>query len=382
MKIFLSFLQSKIMHPIPAYDFWQYYIKNGIEEAGYEWSEHPDVDWARGLVPQSREELAIWKEETWNKTVGWLKKNPVDLFLSYLYPEQIDISAIKEIQKLGIPCINFYCDNIRQFRTIPPEFGVFDLNWVPEHKAVRMYKKAGYPFTNLPMPMWITPQLRLGRKEVNRQVTFIGSKDIQRTMFFEDVVKKAPDIDLHIYGNGWSDNTVQQSSLDGRNSISKKLANQFSFIAQQGTMSYIRKIKQRNTDAAISKALNSKLKGIISFDEYNELTAGSMITAGINRYPSYRFPLTKPDTYPRLRDIEAPMLGACYLTEYAEGLEQLYDIDKEIAVYRNADDFIEKVGDLSANASLRKTLREGGQKRALTEHSIPRSLNKISERLK
>lgn len=382
MKIFLSFLQSPIKHAIPAYDFWQYYIKNGIEEAGYEWSEHPDVDWAKGLVPQSKTDLSSWKEETWNKIVKRLKEQPVDLFLSYLYPEQIDTNGIKEIKKLGIPCINFFCDNVRQFKTVPAEFDVFDLNWVPEYKALKMYQKAGYPFINIPMPMWIRPELRTARSERNKQVIFIGSKDVQRVRFCEELVKKAPDIDLNIYGNGWNNNSAQQILPPPDYSTVKKIAHQVNFLQQQGPIAYMRKIAQRSDDTALSDVLTSKVQDLIDFDTYNKLTAESMITMGINRYPSFRFPLNKPDSYSRLRDIEAPMLGACYLTEYTEGLENLYEIDKEIAVYKNADDLIKKVSELSGSSALRKVLRTGGQKRALTDHSIPQSLNKILERLK
>lgn len=382
MKIFLSFLQSQKKHPIPAYDFWQYYIKNGIEEAGYEWEEHSDIDWAKGLVPQSKVDLANWKEEVWSKTVRRLKEQPVDLFLSYLYPEQIDTSAIQEIKKMGVPCVNFYCDNVRQFGVLPDQFGVFDLNWVPEYKAVKMYQEAGYSHINVPMPMWISPELRIPRSEHNQQVTFIGSKDVQRSRLFEQVLKNSPDIDLSIYGAGWSNDASRQLPISSENSTITKFINQFKFISHQGLMAYMHKIAQRNTDTALSEALIAKVKGLIDFDIYNKLTAESMITLGVNRYPSFRFPLNRPDTYSRLRDIEAPMLGTCYLTEYTQGLEELYDIGKEIAVYKDADDLIEKVDELKKNNALRKTLRSEGQKRALTDHTIPQSLNKILQALK
>ncbi len=118
-------------------------------------------------------------------------------------PAQIDETAIKEIQKAGVPCVNFFCDNIRDFKKAPSQFEVFDLNWVPEYKAVKWYKKAGYPYINLPMPMWIEPQYRVLKEEKNSQVTFIGSMDIQRMLLIEQVLEKAPDLPLAIYGAGW-----------------------------------------------------------------------------------------------------------------------------------------------------------------------------------
>jgi hypothetical protein len=378
MKVFLSFLQSTTQHPIPAYDFWQYYIKNGIEEAGYEWTECPDADWALGLVPQAPEQHTEWKERVWSQTINWLRSNPVDLFLSYLYPEQIDTSAINEIKRMGIPCVNFYCDNVRQFRKAPKEFSVFDLNWVPEYKAIKLYQKAGYPYISLPMPMWIEPAKRKVYNETNNQVTFIGSKDIQRIHFFENVIKQCPSINLCIYGNGWKD--VPQSTVRIESGFNK-IGYQFSFIKQHGVIPYLRKIKQRGLNTDISEALRFKINDITDFESYNKLTAESMVTIGINRYPSYHYPLFKPDTYSRLRDIEAPMLGACYLTEYTEGLERLYDIGKEIETYTSPEDFIEKVDMLTTNTDLRQRLKARGQKRALDTHSIHNSIAQIIQRL-
>ncbi len=291
MKIFLSFLQSKQKYAVPAYAHWAFYIKNGIEEAGYQWTECPDADWAFWLVPQSKDDFLKWKQDIWSKTVNWLKKNPPDLFLSYLYPEQIDETAIKEIQKSGIPCVNFYCDHIRDFKTIPSQFEVFDLNWVPEYKAVKMYKKCGYPYISLPMPMWIEPQYRVLKGEKNAQVTFIGSMDIQRMLLFEEVVEQAPDLPLAIYGHGWSDPETTLHPIATDYTLGKKIIFNLNSIKQLGITPYLRKVKHRNINAVLSNILISKLHEPPTFEQYNALIAESMITLGINRYlPSFRSP--------------------------------------------------------------------------------------------
>ncbi|MFI5140146.1 MAG: glycosyltransferase [Sphingobacteriales bacterium] len=382
MKIFLSFLQSGHKYPIPAYDFWEHYIKNGINEAGYEWTECPGADWALGLVPQSQNDLLKWKQDIWEKTVAWLKKNPVDLFLSYLYPQQIDETAIKVIQGMGIPCVNFFCDNVREFKNIPAEFRAFDLNWVPEYKAVKMYKKAGYAHINLPMPMWVEPKYRVLKEEKHDQITFIGSKDIQRKLLFEKLLELEPGLNLAIYGNAWvAENAPGDQPVMPGYTFSKKILFNLNFISNEGVAAFVRKLKYRNIRQDLSSLLGTKTQSSISFEEYNSLTSESMITLGVNRFPSFRFPLSRPGTYSRLRDIEAPMLGACYLTEWTEGIEELYDIENEIAVYKNAEDLALKIKELQANPHKRKTLKINGRKRALNEHQIGNSLNKILQRI-
>ena len=377
MKIFLSFLQSEEKHPIPAYTFWEYYIKNGIEEAGHQWAECPDVDWAFGLVPNSKTVLLNWRQDAWNKTLAWLKKNPADLFLSYLYPHQIDIAAIAEIKKSGTPCVNFYCDHLRDFKKLPIEFSVFDLNWVPEYKALELYQKAGYPYINLPMPIWVNPSLRIFQPEKNEQVTFIGSKDIQRRVLLEEILSQDQELPLFIYGNGWEELTISESSLATNYPFYKKLLHQFTFLGKQGIVPYIRKIRHKHYVTPTSTILKSKSRGILDFEHYNELTCCSMITMGINRYPSFHFPFFHPNTYSRLRDIEAPMLGACYLTEWTDGIDNLYNIGQDIETYRNVEEFIEKINELKNDSQKRKNLKINGQKRALEAHTIPSSLREI-----
>ncbi|RZA00801.1 MAG: glycosyltransferase family 1 protein [Sphingobacteriaceae bacterium] len=374
MKFFLAFLQSRIQHPVPAYDFWGYYIKNGIKEAGHDWTESADTDWALGLVPQSQTDHAKWKHDTWQRTVDYLKKNPVDVFLSYLSPRQIDTSAIQQIKNLGIPCVNFYCDNIREFKRIPEEFGVFDLNWVPEYAAQAIYKKAGYAFIHLPMPMWVEPGLRHLPADKYPQITFIGSKDVQRQMLLNEIVIAEPELPLIIYGNGWQQETY---TLPGASSGTGKIVNQLRFINEHGLTAYIRKLAQSSHGPALSTLLHQRIGEKPSFHQYTALTAQSTITMGINRYPSYHYPFNSPNKYSRLRDIEAPMLGACYLTEWTPGIEDMYDTDTEINTYKTAAEFIERSGRLLADKHKREGLRANGQKRALSAHTIPASLNKI-----
>jgi hypothetical protein len=383
LKIYLSCFQSLKDHPIPAYKFWEYYFKKGIEEAAFSWVES-EVDWAEALVySNDKVNLEAWKARTWEKVLADIKKlhanNELDVFISYLYAQQIDLQAIKEIQKLGIPCVNFFCDNVREFTRVPSEFRVFDLNWVPEYKALTMYKKPGFKHIHLPMPMWVEPSLRNSVSTDNGVVSFIGSRDIQRWMLFEKVIEKG--LSLEICGAGWLSETRYEEMESTKNSIFNKVDNQLQFLRNHGLVSWYRKIKQRNLKLVYSDNLASRLTHKPSFEEYIEITKNSMVTLGVNRYPSFRQPLYQPDTYSRLRDIEAPMLGACYLTEYTSGLENLYDIGNEIEVYSSADELVEKAKMLKENPKKRIELKISGQKRALNSHGVSASLQAIKKTL-
>jgi hypothetical protein len=375
MKIYLSFLQSPIQHPIAAYSFWEYYIKNGIEEAGHQWVESKNLDWAKGLVPQTPAAFKEWKSKTWEAAIADIKAERPDIFLSYLYPEQIDVHAIGMIKKLGVKCINFFCDHVRMFKKVPQEFKVFDLNWVPEFKAIELYKDANLPFLNLPMPMWVEPKYRSLPENEHKNISFIGSKDIQRHLFFESLARKNANLTIDIYGSGWLDTSAVTPLPE--NSILQKGVNQVKFLTKHGPTAYFNKLKQKSYQSAISERLRPWLKTKPNFEEYIKITRESAITIGINRYPSFDYPLLQPDTYSRLRDIEAPMLGACYLTEWTDGMDELYHISDEIEVYRDIDELIEKCEYLTKDKAKRALLRAKGQQKALSEHSIPMILQKL-----
>lgn len=384
MRVFLSCQQSTRRHPVPAYQFWETYFKKGIEEAEHEWVEAEEVDWAEGLVYFEGEALREWRDRTWSRTIYSLKQQhqikPIDLFLSYLFPKQVEPSALQEIQALGIPCVNFFCDNIREFTRVPKEFRCFDLHWVPEFKAIKMYQQVGLSYTYAPMPVWIPANQRTCHPPENYGVSFIGSRDIQREALFAQVLKLG--VSLELRGAEWSQaDTVNSNSVPQDKNLWKTVKNQVNFATKNGIGACLGKatykVQSRVPDSQFQDYVRSKPNS----QEYVDIIQQSLITLGVNRYPSYRYPFSRPDTYSRMRDVEAPMMGACYLTEWTEGLDDLYNLGEEIETYRTAEEMVEKIRTLEADPEKRKRMRCQAQKRALAEHTVAKSLAKISAAL-
>ncbi len=382
MRIFLSVLQSLRSHNIPQYDYWEFYLKQGIQEWGGEWLEALGVDWAEGLTHHNEISLAEWRCRSWEKTLKQVRQaqqsGQIDLFLSYLYPQQVDSSSIKEIQKLGIPCVNFFCDNVREFRAVPREFYCFDLHWVPEFGALEMYRRAGLNYIHAPMPVWIDPGFRTSEHTENFGVTFIGSRDGLREKLLGDALELGAKIEIR--GTGWN-GPHSASRNDKTEKLSKKFANQLQLIRKQGITAPLWKLDYRRQPKISDSVFLDSVRPSPNDAEYATITQQSIVTLGINRYPSFRRSFSKPDRYSRLRDIEAPMMGACYLTEWTEELEQLYEIGEEIETYRTAEEMVEKIAELESSNQKRQLLRRRGQKRALQDHTIGQTLKKIGSAL-
>lgn len=385
MRIILSCLQSLRHHDIPAYGFWRTYFVEGCREAGMEVLEVPGVDWAEGLThAEGSEELDAWRSRTWEKTVAFARDEQecegVDFFLGYLYPDQVEVSAVRELQRVGIPCVNFFCDNVREFRRVPEAYTPFDLHWVPEYEALPMYRRAGLPHIHAPMPCWVPERLRNIPEHETEPATFIGSADILRRKLLGEVL--ADGAELTLRGPGWGE-PGKKSSVSVSNPKSNfVLANQFALVKRHGLGALGAKIANAAYPLRPLTIPQERVAPPVFGDEYFRVTREAAVTVGVNRVPVTRRPLHSPLKYSRLRDIEAPMLGACYLTECTEGIAGLYNLGEEIETYSSADELADKLKALLANPQKRSSLRSAGQQRALREHSVAATLNKISDRLR
>jgi hypothetical protein len=372
-------MQAQRRHPLPAYSFWETYFKHGLEEAGHEWVEAAGIDWVEPLVTDDPRLV----QRTWQRAIDYIRQlqaeRPIDLFLGYFFPKQIDPAGVRAVRDLGIPTVNFFCDNVRDFRVVPTEFRAFDLHWVPEFKALVMYRDAGLNVVHAAMPVWVAPERRTCDHPERYGPTFIGRWDLQRDDLFGRAIQLgAP---LVVRGPGWrgESSAAQQpaaaASWTRRLSRLAKMARTQGPLAPLWRMTYTRHRELRGRLPAA--AVDAPVFG----DDYVAVTQQSMVTIGTNRYPSFRRPFWNPDTYSRLRDIEAPVMGACYLTEWTEGLDQMYELGREIETYRTAEELVEQISRLSADATRRTNLRLRGQQRALADHCVGRSISAIGEAL-
>jgi hypothetical protein len=381
VRILVSCLQGPAGYPIPAYDFWRIYFKNGIQEAGHQFVEVEGADWAKALTLSDGEERAAWRSRTWQQTLDFIRREhascPIDLFLSYFFPRHVDASAVSEIKQLGIPCVNFFCDNVREFRAIPKEFAVFDLHWVPETDALGMYRAAGFPHTWLPMPCWVPQEFRLISSEESERPIFIGRGDLMRQELFGRAFRAGAD--FQIRGVGWQPDSAPNGTASASRSGSMRNAatNQLELYKTHGAVGLYCKLLNKLVPLEAVDIPANRIGPPVSNADYFRLTREAKVSLGVSRVPTPWRLNRRPLTYSRLRDLEAPMLGACYLTEWSPDLERLYDVGEEIEAYRSPEELAAKLEQLLRTPGRRKALRAKGQRRALETHSIANSIRKI-----
>jgi len=379
MRILLSCLQSLNRHSLPAYGHWRNYFVDGLLEAGHEVVEVANVDWAEGLTYPPGRALDAWRTRTWEVVETFVRQEiahrPIHLFVGYFYPEQVEGAAIRELQRMGIPCVNFFCDNVREFVKPPAAYAPFALHWVPEFEALPMYREAALPYVHAPMPCWISAELRNSSRRETEPATFIGSADVLRRNLLGRALRGGAD--FVIRGTGWLANADTASRSKQVRTVVTVINNQIDLVKKHGLGGLLTKVESRVRPLRPPSIEESRIGAPLSDAEYFRITREAMVTIGVNRVPSANRPPQRPLVYSRLRDIEAPMLGACYLTEWTEGLEHMYELGKEIEIYRTAEELTDKLSELRLDPVRRSAMRERAQRRALSDHSVARSIARI-----
>lgn len=83
----------------------------------------------------------------------------------------------------------------------------------------------------------------------------------------------------------------------------------------------------------------------------------------------------------KARMFEVNGCGAFQLSYFVEGLAHCYDIDREIGVYADADDLVEKVRFYLEHSELRESIATVGYERTLNEHTFAKRFQKVFQRM-
>lgn len=83
----------------------------------------------------------------------------------------------------------------------------------------------------------------------------------------------------------------------------------------------------------------------------------------------------------KARIFEVSGCGAFQLSYYVEGLANCYNIDREIAVYTDADDLIEKIKFYLKHDALREDMAEAAYQRTIKEHTFAIRFQQVFKRM-
>lgn len=380
MNVFLCCLQSRVHTGASVGSFWRANFKTALERLGHRVVEPEGVDLVepllrrgdRGAASRLRADNSaalVAEVRSAHERIG------IDLFFSYFWAVHIEPGALKQIQRLGMPTVNFFCDNLREFHEVAALVDSVTLNWVPEVAAIPLYERRAVPFIHLPMaadPEFYRP-VAGDERDV---VAFVGSPDYLRAELLESVL--AAGVPLEVYGDAWRPHAPTAAHRSGgRPRIRASVRQHLDRLQWYGWRGELRHFATRSRGRRERAAVGRVAQPSLGHEAMLRVTACSAVVLGINRCPSAGYPVDRPLVYSRLRDFEAPMSGACYLTETSPDLAHLYELGTEVAVYENEAELLEQIDRLRRDAGWRARLRAGGRRAALTRHRWEHRFEKL-----
>ena len=341
MRIFYATADSPNYWGLPQSRIWYANLYLPLKDLGhdlvrfdYDYGPHnnhldPRIPAQRAYMERHRPLLG---EQLLRQIRAAHRQRPLDLFFSYFYSAYVDPAVIREISRMGIPTVNWYCNASYQFELVEEIAPAYDFCLVPEKFRLDDYRRVGAN------PVYCqeaaNPNVyRPCDVPVEYDVTFVGQRYGNRPAYLKKLIEKG--IDTRAWGPRWD---------------------------EQG----------RRAADAMDHALAARAGGALSDDALVEMYSRSKVSLGFSAVAHVPKDGSPPIKQVRLRDFEAPMSGAFYLVERFDELAEFFEPGKEVVFFEDADDLADKAAFYLRNEARRRKIRDAGLRRAREEHTWQR----------
>jgi spore maturation protein CgeB len=294
-------------------------------------------------------------------------RQPFALFFSYLMDGMVDTAVIDEIRKTGIPTCNFSCNNTHQFDLVDEISPHFDYNLHSEKYVADKFRRIGANPVWFPMaanPKYYKPY---GLPRIY-DVTFVGQRYARRPFYIWHLLENGISVD--VFGPGWQLNRQKFLGEILRNMSRYLLAIKATMATRDNMRAdYSARLAWLDFADQLRRKHGSHMHSPLSDEDMILLYSKSQISLGFLEVYNEHNPAAIVKQHLHLRDFEAPMCGALYITGFCEELTEFYEPDKEVLVYHSENELLDKLRYYLKHESQAEKVREAGHIRALTCHT-------------
>jgi spore maturation protein CgeB len=379
----------RIFFAVPRSAWVDLNLRRSLEDMGHElvrfgfpgWPDEADAHWRVSGKPRTNEALLR----------TFRAAGPVDLFFGYFYSSVVYPETIDLIRQSGVPTVNFSCNNVHQFELVRDIAAHFDLCIVPEQAAQPDFVAVGAR----PVRIQLAANPRVYRPYPEPRmydVTFVGQRYADRADFVQHL--HANGLAVRAWGAGWQPHKrldvahakaalalVEDERFDG---VGRVVRQRFGGLRRSLNQRIVRgphpgrPMREQNDDAGsatngyreVAVDLDTSAFGgprllqtdLIKMFSQSHLSLG-FATAGESHLAQKRL------THLRLREFEAPMSGALYLTEEEPELAEYFEPGTEVLTYAGRDELLDKARYYLAHAEQAEQIRRAGLRRARQEHT-------------
>ena len=335
------------------------------------------MDIPGNFSPQELELRARTTEQILAEVRAAHARQPLHLFLSYFYNAHFDPTGFDELERMGIPSVNFYCNSIYQFELVADIAAKVNYSWHAEKHARSLYKAVGAN------PVWVQmaadPQVYRPLEGATRlpNAAFVGLRYADRDRWMAALV--CANVPVEIYGPGWgkdpspevtSDKTPTSSSTSQAKNYLAEIRRNFSKHGLVGGFARtMRQYKYRQQTRRLLPLFQPLAKGPVPFTRICDVFSSHEVILNFSNVWSDGRAGSNLIPHVRLRDFEAPMCRTCFLTGYTDEITEFYAIGKEIDTYNSTEEFVDKVRFYLSHPQAAEQLRESGYQRARRDHT-------------
>ena len=329
-------------------------------------------------APATAAARARFSEEFLEAVEAAHRARPLDLVLTYVHGAHLEPAAIERVRERVAPIVNFHCNNIHQFHLVRSIAKHFTLCLVPEREAMGDYRRAGA--TPLYFPMAANPAVYRPLPLAPRYgATFAGQRYGDRTALVLALLEAG--VETHVFGQGWE--WGPEGGASSTPAAERGAAGAVARLVAQTLAGRLpwRAVADGFAWRALAGRHRESLHGPVSDDAYVALFSESRISLGFLVLGDTHRTL-RPLRQVRLREFEATMAGAFYLTGWIEELADLYEIGKEIVCYRSRAELADLARWYLAHDDAREAVRRAGHARALRDHTWQRRFEDLFAEMK
>ena len=309
--------------------------------------------------------------------ISRIKSNHYDVFFTSYNEEVIWESTIEEIKKYEVPTVLFCPDNLVDPFRHKNVASMFDLVWLTSKETEYMFKQWGANTVFLPYAA--NPKFLKGNipKDDIPRVGFIGTPHGSRVANINKLIESGIPMTIHSKKNDTSNAVFRASSKEYLLAIKDYIKYPIGRRLLCGAI--LDKLGKNIIDVSNPNLI---LRNPVPLDELANVNSSYALTFSFTAAKSTGI-LKHPVDIVNLRNFEIPMSGGLQFCRYSDEIASYFEPDKEIILYHNEDEMIEKAKFYLAeeNSELRMKMKIAARKRAEKDHTWYKRFSVLFDKL-
>lgn len=317
------------------------------------------------------------------------RQKPFDLAFFYLMDGMFDPSCIAEVSRAGVPTCNFSCNNTHQFYLVREISRCFDQNLHAEKDAGPKFESIGV--NSFWWPMASNPDVFRPVDVSQREpvATFVGARYATRLDQVHQFLEQG--CPVKVYGPGWCPDdeppppaplTNLQHARMHLGVLRRIITGSYHPPADPAPTPQRRyddwqKALLRTSHARHPEAYHAP----VTDRELIEMYSRSAVSLGFLEVFDRHDPVLSRLKHLHLRDFEAPMSGALYITDYSDELAEMFDPGSEVLAAKTLEEKIDLIRYYTSHPERGEPIRQAARTRALAAHTYEHRFRQLFEQM-